>query len=110
MARAPKNGHTTHLLLSFPRMLPRARKLIAEVWAFEMFQSGAHQAEEWAAYGALHSDRAHPHVHVVVNNRGLMDGQWFYMAREHAFNLDMMKTRMVEIAAEEGVSGRHLAG
>lgn len=101
---APKNGHTTHLLLSFPsHVAPGKAKLIAEAWAFEMFQSGAHQAEEWAYVAALHTDRAHPHVHVVVNNRGLMDGQWFYMAREHAFNLDMMKTRMVEIAAEEGV-------
>lgn len=101
---APKNGHTTHLLLSFPsHVAPGKAKLIAEVWAFEMFQSGAHQAEEWAYVAALHTDRAHPHVHVVVNNRGLMDGQWFYMAREHAFNLDMMKARMVEIAAEEGV-------
>ncbi|WP_444451354.1 relaxase/mobilization nuclease domain-containing protein (plasmid) [Rhodobacter capsulatus] len=101
---APKNGHTTHLLLSFPsHVAPGKAKLIAETWAFEMFQSGAHQAEEWAYVAALHTDRAHPHVHVVVNNRGLIDGQWFYMAREHAFNLDMMKTRMVEIAAEEGV-------
>ena len=101
---ASKNGHTSHLLLSFPsHVAPAKAKLIAEAWAFEMFQSGAHQAEEWAYVAALHTDRAHPHVHVVVNNRGLVDGQWFYMAREHAFNLDMMKTRMVEIAAEEGV-------
>ena len=101
---APKNGHTSHLLLSFPsHVAPGKARLIAEAWAFEMFQSGAHQAEEWAYVAALHTDRAHPHVHVVVNNRGLIDGQWFYMAREHAFNLDMMKTRMVEIAAEEGV-------
>lgn len=101
---SPKNGHTTHLLLSFPsHVRPEKAKLIAEAWAFEMFQSGEHQAEEWAYVAALHTDRAHPHVHIVVNNRGLVNDAWFYMAREHVFNLDTMKARMVAIAAEEGV-------
>lgn len=71
---SPKNGHTTHLLLSFPsHVRPEKAKLIAEAWAFEMFQSGEHQAEEWAYVAALHTDRAHPHVHIVVNNRGLVN-------------------------------------
>ena len=101
---SPKNGHTTHLLLSFPaNVRPEKAKLIAEVWAFEMFQSGEHQDDIWAYVAALHTDRPHPHVHLVVNNRGLMKDSWFYMAKEHAFNLDTMKTRMVAIAAEEGV-------
>lgn len=101
---APKNGQTSHLLLSFPsHVRPGTAKLIAEAWAFEMFQSGAHRGEEWAYVAALHTDRAHPHVHIVLNNRGLVHGEWFFMARDHAFNLAMMKERMVEIAAEEGV-------
>ncbi|MCB1380220.1 MAG: relaxase/mobilization nuclease domain-containing protein [Alphaproteobacteria bacterium] len=101
---SPKNGHTTHLLLSFPsHVRPDKAKLIAEAWAFEMFQSGEHQAEEWAYVAALHTDRAHPHAHIVVNNRGLVNDAWFYMAREHVFNLDTMKACMVAIAAEEGV-------
>ena len=101
---APKNGHTTHLLLSFPsHVKPAKAQLIAEAWAFEMFQSGEHQDEEWAYVAALHTDRPHPHVHIVVNNRGLVNDAWFYMARDHVFNLETMKQRMVEIAAEEGV-------
>lgn len=100
----PKNGHTTHLLLSFPsHVRPTKAKIIAEAWAAEMFQSGEHQDEEWAYVAALHTDRAHPHVHIVVNNRGLMNDSWFYMAMDHAFNLSMMKSRMAEIAEEEGV-------
>ena len=103
--RAPKNGHTTHLLMSFPYATdPGKALLIAEIWAAEMFQSGEHQADEWSYAAALHLDRSHPHVHMVVNNRGLVDGTWFYMAKEHVFNLDLMKSRMVEIAAEEGIS------
>ncbi|NEY92008.1 relaxase/mobilization nuclease domain-containing protein [Tabrizicola oligotrophica] len=100
----PKNGHTTHLLLSFPtHVRPAKATLIAEAWAAEMFQSGEHQDEEWAYVAALHTDRAHPHVHIVVNNRGLMNDSWFYMAKDHVFNLAMMKHRMAEIAEEEGV-------
>lgn len=100
----PKNGHTSHLLMSFPaHVRPEKAQLIAEAWAFEMFQSGEHQDDEWAYVAALHTDRPHPHVHIVLNNRGLMNESWFYMAKDHVFNLAMMKERMVAIAAEEGV-------
>jgi type IV secretion system T-DNA border endonuclease VirD2 len=101
---SPKNGHTTHLLMSFPsHVRPEKAKLIAEAWAFEMFQSGEHQDDVWSYVAALHTDKSHPHVHMVVNNRGTVNDSWFFMAKEHAFNLDVMKERMVAIAAEEGV-------
>lgn len=101
---SPKNGHTTHLLMSFPsHVRPDKAKLIAEAWAFEMFQSGEHQDDVWSYVAALHTDKAHPHVHMVVNNRGTVNDSWFFMAKEHAFNLEVMKERMVAIAAEEGV-------
>ena len=101
---SPKNGHTTHLLMSFPsHVRPEKAKLIAEAWAFEMFQLGEHQDDVWSYVAALHTDKAHPHVHMVVNNRGRVNDSWFFMAKEHAFNLDVMKERMVAIAAEEGV-------
>ena len=101
---SPKNGHTSHLLLSFPsHVRPEKAKLIAEAWAFEMFQSGEHQDDIWSYVAALHTDRSHPHVHIVVNNRGTLNDSWFFMAKDHVFNLDSMKARMVAIAAEEGV-------
>ena len=101
---SPKNGHTTHLLMSFPsHVRPEKSKLIAEAWAFEMFQSGEHQDDVWSYVAALHTDKAHPHVHMVVNNRGTVNDSWFFMAKEHVFNLEIMKERMVAIAAEEGV-------
>lgn len=101
---SPKNGHTTHLLMSFPsHVRPEKAKLIAEAWAFEMFQSGEHQDDVWSYVAALHTDKAHPHVHMVVNNRGTVNDSWFFMAKEHVFNLEVMKERMVAIAAEEWV-------
>lgn len=100
----PKNGHTTHLLLSFPADLSAQKALrIAEDWAFEMFQSGVHVDDQWSYVAALHTDRAHPHVHIVLNNRGLYNDEWFYIARESVFCLEMMKERLVGIAADMGV-------
>ncbi|SMP00179.1 relaxase/mobilization nuclease domain-containing protein, partial [Paracoccus laeviglucosivorans] len=100
----PKNGHTTHLLLSFPAdVAPDRARQVAEIWAAEMFQSGTHVDDEWAYVAALHTDRSHPHVHIVVNNRGLAHDSWFYMAKGHGFELIAMKERMVEIAAEQGL-------
>ncbi|WP_170295280.1 relaxase/mobilization nuclease domain-containing protein [Paracoccus aestuariivivens] len=100
----PKNGHTTHLLLSFPADVAPHRALqVAEIWAAEMFQSGMHVEDEWAYIAALHTDRSHPHVHIVLNNRGLENDSWFYMAKGHAFDVLTMKERMVEIAAEQGL-------
>ncbi|MDR7127256.1 relaxase/mobilization nuclease domain-containing protein [Pseudotabrizicola sp. 4114] len=101
---SPKNGHTTHLLMSLPsHVRPEKAKLIAEAWAFEMFQSGEHQDDVWSYVAALHTDKSHPHVHMVINNRGTVNDSWFFMAKEHVFNLEVMKQRMVAIAAEEGV-------
>ncbi|WP_300043005.1 relaxase/mobilization nuclease domain-containing protein [uncultured Paracoccus sp.] len=101
----PKNGHTTHLLVSFPFDVSgdRARPVVEE-WCMELFQSGLHSdGEEWAYVAALHTDRVNRHVHVVVNNRGLENGDWFFMAKDHVFNLDFMKERLVEIAGGHGL-------
>lgn len=38
--------------------------------------------------------RGHPHVHIVVNNRGLVNEVWFFIAKEYHFNLATMKGRM----------------
>lgn len=100
----PKNGHTTHLLLSFPADLSPDKALrIAEDWAFEMFQSGTHVDDQWSYVAALHTDRDHPHVHIVLNNRGLHNDEWFYIARDNVFCLDMMKERLVGLASDMGV-------
>ncbi|MGB3313172.1 MAG: hypothetical protein WBB85_02075, partial [Albidovulum sp.] len=46
------------------------------------------------------TDRSHPHVHFVVQNRGVLNDTWFYMAKGHDFDLDHMKDRMAAIAAD----------
>ena len=103
--RDPKNGHTTHLLMSFPQHVkPAKARAIAEDWAAAMFEDEAAHGDQWSYVAALHTDRAHPHVHVVVQNRGVLEGRWFYMAKGHDFDLQAMKEKMAEIAAEHGLA------
>jgi hypothetical protein len=98
-----KNGQTTHLILSYPADTPYSDALnIAQDWCAEMFEEREHGDDEWAYVAALHTDRANPHVHVIVNNRGL-DGSWFYMAKNHDFNYQDMRERYAEIAADYGI-------
>jgi relaxase-like protein len=101
---SPKNGHTTHMVMSFPgHVTDRQATNIAREWAEEMFESRAHAEDEWEYYAALHTDTGHPHVHFIINNRGVDEGQWFYMAQGHAFNYETMRERIAGIAEEQGV-------
>jgi len=103
--RSPKNGHTTHLLVSFPpEVSARKARIIAEDWAADMFENPEVRGDQWAYVVALHTDRSHPHVHFVVQNRGIDNDKWFYMAKGHAFDLLSMKERLAEIAADHGVA------
>lgn len=101
----PKNGHTTHLVLSFPGYVTGEQAThIVEEWCEDMFQAVDAGLDEWSYYAAVHMDQPHhPHVHVIVNNRGLRDGDWFYMAEGHDFSYQNMKQRMVEISETHGV-------
>lgn len=97
----PQNGHTTHLLISFPEdVAPMDARHIVEEWAEEVFIRSPHQDEEWEYVGALHTDRPHPHVHLVINNRGVLNGDWFFLAKSHHFNYADLKDRIAEIAHE----------
>lgn len=101
----PKNGHTTHLVLSFPgHVTAEQTASIVEEWCEDMFQAVDAGLDEWSYYAAVHLDQEHhPHVHVIVNNRGLRGGDWFYMAEGHDFSYQNMKQRMVEISEDYGV-------
>ena len=103
--RTPENGHTSHLLLSFPAKTdPEKAFRIAEAWAADMFDNKAQRGDSWAFMAALHIDRDHPHVHMIVKNKGRDEGNWFYMAQGATFDLKDMKQRVVELAAEAGLS------
>lgn len=98
-----KNGHTSHMVLSFPKYVTeRQAAMITKEWCYEMFESRQITPDSWKYYAALHTDQAHPHVHIVLNNKG-RDGEWFYLGKKHHFSPDFMRERVAEIAKEHGV-------
>lgn len=99
----PRNGHTSHMVLSFPDDVSHIAALsIAQDWCAEMFESGQHIDDKWEYVAALHTDTENPHVHVIVNNRGI-DGNWFFLSSEGVFNPQMMRDRMTDLADDYGV-------
>jgi len=94
---------TTHIIVSFPHNTPPdAAYRAGRAWANEMFASGKY-GDIYDYYTAFHTDRQHPHIHVVVNRRGLENGDWLKISRESAFNYDEFRHVQVEMAAREGI-------
>lgn len=103
----PKNGHTSHLLISFPPdTAPRDAAAIAEEMCERAFGSEKEFADDrWEYIAALHTDRSHPHVHVLVNNRGIENGSWFYLSNklDAPFTYQGFRNLMVTVAQDYGV-------
>lgn len=94
---------TTHFVVSFPRDTERGAAYRAgRAWAEELFASGTY-GDVFDYYTAFHTDRAHPHIHVVVNRRGLENGDWLKVSRRSQLNYDEFRAVQVEVAAREGI-------
>ena len=96
----PKLGHTSHLLMSFPRGTKGAhvRDIASDVC--ERFFQNADRNFDYLI--AVHKDRDHPHAHVILNRRS-QEGEFFYLGRDHHFNYDAFRLAMVEEAEKYGV-------
>lgn len=95
---------TTHIVISFPPHTDVPCAFAAgRAWAEEMFGSGRHGGT-FDYLTACHSDRPHPHVHLVINRRAL-EGHWLKISRRHPhLNYDQMRLELVDIAKEFGIS------
>lgn len=66
---------TSHFIVSFPETTPHgAVERAGRAWAEALFGSGDYGGDAYDYYTAFHTDRAHPHMHVVVHRRGLDNG------------------------------------
>ena len=94
---------TTHIIVSFPPGTEEAVAFAtARAWAEEVFGSGRHGGT-FDYLTACHTDRAHPHMHLVVNRRAL-EGHWLKISRRHAqLNYVMLRAALVEIALRHGI-------
>ncbi|MBM9595064.1 relaxase/mobilization nuclease domain-containing protein [Roseitranquillus sediminis] len=108
--RMPQDGsgaadRTSHFIVSFPESTPHgAAERAGRAWAEELFGSGDYGGDAYDYYTAFHTDRAHPHMHVVVHRRGLDNGEWLKVSRRSDVNYDTMRAVLVEVAGREGIA------
>jgi type IV secretion system T-DNA border endonuclease VirD2 len=94
---------TTHIVVSFPLGTDSDQAFAAgRAWAEEMFGSGRHGGT-FDYLTVCHSDRSHPHVHLVVNRRAF-EGHWLKISRRHAhLNYKNFRTTLVDVARRHGI-------
>ena len=94
---------TTHIVISFPKGTEYAKAFAAgRAWAEEMFGSGRNGGS-FDYLTACHSDRPHPHIHLVVNRRAL-EGHWLKISRRDTWhNYQKMRSTMVDVARRYGI-------
>lgn len=98
-----QSDKTTHFVVSFPQDTDHdAAYRAGRAWADTMFASGDY-GDVYDYYTAFHTDRAHPHMHVIVNRRGMEEGDWLKVSRVSQFNYDEFRAVQVEVSALEGI-------
>lgn len=99
-----KLGFTSHMLLSFPTDVTEEQvQGIALDWCEHFFESG-HYGDEWDYIVAVHTDRDHPHAHILLNNRGKDQGVWFACWADGVMSPQLMREKQAEIAEAYGVA------
>ena len=107
--RMPPEGsgradRTSHFIVSFPEdSVHTSAQRAGRAWAEEMFGSGNYGSDSYDYYTAFHTDRAHPHMHVVVHRRGLDNGAWLKVSQRGDMNYDRMREVLVDVAGREGI-------
>ncbi|MAS43323.1 MAG: hypothetical protein CML46_13705 [Rhodobacteraceae bacterium] len=95
---------TSHFIVSFPQSTdPAAAERAGRAWAEELFGSGQYGGDRFDYVTAFHTDRAHPHMHVVVHRRGLEQDGWLKVSRRSDVNYQSMRALAAEIAQREGI-------
>lgn len=109
-----QSDKTTHFVVSFPSDTDHeAAYRAGRAWAEELFASGSY-GDVFDYYTAFHTDRAHPHLHVIVNRRGMENDSWLKVSKRSLFNYDELRIVQAETASREGIeleaSPRHARG
>jgi type IV secretion system T-DNA border endonuclease VirD2 len=94
---------TTHIVVSFPPGTDHeAARLAGRAWAGDMFGSGEHGGT-YDYVTAFHTDRPHPHLHVVVNRRSF-ETNWLAISHRNVnINYDVLREVLVDAAQRYGI-------
>lgn len=96
------NNKTFHLLVSFPHGtdVEKAR-LAADSFADTFLHSGDH-GDRWRNVRAFHTDRDHPHMHIIIDRRG-ESGRLMQIHPAAEINPTLLRELQVNAAAEHGL-------
>lgn len=116
---------TTHIIVSFPHGTnEESAHAAGRAWAETMFglarnptlnTDDAHATTplnpdwpdrpEWDYVTAFHTDKEHPHLHVVVNRRAISaGGEWLAISHRNALlNYDTLREGLANVAHEYGI-------
>ena len=100
---ARANSKTFHLLVSFPEGTDVERAKAA-AWGFadKLCHSGEY-GDEWRNIRAWHEDRAHPHLHMIIDRRGA-SGRMMKIHPAAEINPGVLRALQVDVAAEQGIA------
>jgi len=99
----PKFGHTTHLVVSFPRGTNvLAAKKAGEEFADRALAQGL-GGECFDHLTIQHTDTDFPHTHIIVRNRGLQENGWFTIRKGSAHEPSKLRELQAEVAAKHGI-------
>ena len=92
-----------HLLVSYPDGTdPDMAQMAAEEFTNQLCQSGEY-GDYWRYIAAWHTDRAHPHMHVVIDRLGA-SGRMMQIHPAKTINPRSLRALQVETAAEFGIA------
>jgi len=92
-----------HLLVSYPEGTDTdMAQMAAEAFTDQLCQSGEY-GDRWRYIAAWHTDRAHPHMHVVIDRLGA-SGRMMQIHPAKTINPKVLRALQVETAAEYGIA------
>ena len=92
-----------HLLVSYPEGTdPDMAQMAAETFTDRLCQSGEY-GDRWRYIAAWHTDRAHPHMHVVID-RLAASGRMMQIHPEKTINPKALRALQVDTAIEYGIA------
>nr|WP_254453133.1 relaxase/mobilization nuclease domain-containing protein [Ruegeria atlantica] len=96
-------GYTRHMIVSFPSDTPPDFAHSAGLeFADRVFGSGKF-GDTWDYLSVFHNDTDNPHVHLIVNCRGVENGHWLKTGMTGEMNIDVLRSIQAEVANEFGI-------
>ena len=94
---ASRYGETLHMIVSYPiGSAPDTVWAAGRDFAEIAFGSGDY-GDSWDYLAALHTDMAHPHVHLIVNRRGFDHGTLLATYKGSLLNVDELRRGIEEL-------------